>query len=67
MQQISISELKSNFEYGIRIYDHNIKPKVPFVMGVVFSDDKNPRGNITNVAPWGGEGGEQSMMVVNFK
>ncbi|NVJ59499.1 MAG: toll/interleukin-1 receptor domain-containing protein [Gammaproteobacteria bacterium] len=67
MQQISISELKGDFEYGIRIYDHNIKPKVPFVMGVVFGDGDNPRANITNIAPWDGEGGEQSMSVVNFK
>lgn len=67
MQQISISELKGDFEYGIRIYDHNIKPKVPFIVGVVFGDDTNPLENITDVSPWDGEGGEQSIQFVSFK
>lgn len=67
IQQISISELKGDFEYGIRIYDHNIKPKVPFVLGVVFGNSDNPRANITNIASWDGEYGDQSMQVISFK
>lgn len=67
LQQISISELKSEFEYGIRIFDHSIKPKSPFVIGLVFGDAKTPRDNVVNVEPWDGEGGEQSMRVVSFK
>ena len=67
MQQISISELKGDFEHGIRIYDHNIKPKVTFAMGVVFGDGDNPRANITNIALWDVEGGEHSIRAVSFK
>ena len=66
MQQVSISELKSDFEYGIQILNHNIKPKVPFVMGVVFEDSGNPRSYITEIEPWNGDGGEQSMRFISF-
>ncbi|MFW6247027.1 MAG: toll/interleukin-1 receptor domain-containing protein [bacterium] len=66
MQQISISELKNDNEYGIRIFNHNIKPKVPFVIGVVFEETGDPRKFITDVQPWNGDGGEQSMRVVSF-
>ncbi|MFW5983567.1 MAG: toll/interleukin-1 receptor domain-containing protein [bacterium] len=67
MQQISISELKNDNEYGIRIFNHNIKPKVPFVIGVVFEEAGDPRSFVTDVQPWNGEDGEQSMRFVSFK
>lgn len=67
MQQISISELKNDYEYGIRIFNHNIKPKVPFVLGVIFGDTNDPRSHIKDISVWDGEGGEQSMRVVSFK
>ncbi len=67
MQQISISELKNDFEYGIRIFNHNIKPKVPFVIGVIFEDTGDPRSYVKDVQTWTGEDGEQSIRVVSFK
>ena len=38
MQQVSISELKNEYEFGVQIANHNIKPKVPFILGVVFDN-----------------------------
>jgi hypothetical protein len=66
MQQVSISELKGDNEYGVRIYDHKIKPKVPFVLGVVFGTSGDPRQKVVDVQPWDGVGGEQSMHVISF-
>jgi hypothetical protein len=31
MQQVSISELKADFEFGVQVH-HNIKPKSPVCM-----------------------------------
>ena len=66
MQQISISEMKNDYEYGIRIFNHNIKPKVPFVIGLVFDNADNPRSKIKNIEPWDGEDGEKSIRFVSF-
>jgi hypothetical protein len=66
MQQVSISELKSDFEYGVQILNHNIKPKIPFVLGVVFEEDGDPKSYVTEITPWNGERGEQSMRFINF-
>jgi hypothetical protein len=66
MQQISISELKGEYEYGVRIFDHNIKPKVPFIMGVVFEGEGDPRSKIRDVQPWNGQGGVQHFSVMSF-
>lgn len=66
MQQISISELKSDYEFGVQIANHNIKPKVPFVLGVIFEETADPKTYITEIQPWNGEGGEQSMRIISF-
>jgi hypothetical protein len=66
MQQVSISELKSDYEYGVRIYDHVIKPKVPFVMGVVLDSAGDPRAKVKDVQPWNGDGGEQRLQFMTF-
>ncbi len=66
VQQISISEFKSDFEYGIRIFNHNIKPKTPFIIGVIFDGTNDPRSNIKNATTWDGEGGEKSVKVISF-
>lgn len=66
MQQISIAELKTDFEYGIRIYNQNIKPKVPFVIGLVFGKTGDPRSFVKEISAWDGSGGEQSMRFVSF-
>lgn len=67
MQQVSISELKNEYEYGIRIFDHNIKPKVPFAMGVIFEEKGDPKSYITDVSAWDGEGGNKSLSFMSFK
>ena len=67
MQQISISELKADLEFGIKIWNHNIKPKVPFVMGVVFEEGGDPKSYILEVTPWNGEGGDQSIRAISFQ
>jgi hypothetical protein len=66
MQQISISELKTDLEFGIKIFNHNIKPKTPFVIGVAFEEGGDPKSFISEVTPWNGEGGDQSMRLISF-
>ena len=66
MQQVSISELKNEYEFGVQIANHNIKPKVPFILGVVFEETGDPKTYITEIQPWNGEGGEQSMRIISF-
>ncbi|SFN13283.1 toll/interleukin-1 receptor domain-containing protein [Nitrosomonas communis] len=66
MRQISITELKGDYEYGVKIDDHTIKPKVPFVMGVIFGASGDPRAKVLGVKSWNGEGGESRMSVMHF-
>lgn len=67
MQQISITELKTDHEYGVQILNHTIKPKVPFIMGVVFEDSTDPKSYVTDIQPWDGEGGAASFQIMSFK
>jgi hypothetical protein len=67
MQQLSVSELKEDFQYGIRISNHNIMPKVPFLIGVRFAETADPRSEIESIEPWDGEGGQQKISFGTFK
>lgn len=66
MQQVSLSELMDEYAYGIRIFNHNIKPKVPFVIGLFFEDSGDPRTFIKDISLWNGDEGEKSMSVISF-
>ena len=63
---LSISEFKTENEYGIRIFDHNLKPKTKFAIGVIFEENGDPRSFISNVGPWNGDAGENKIVGMSF-
>jgi hypothetical protein len=67
MQSISISESKSQYQYGVRIFNHNIKPKLPFAILIEFNDSGDPKQFIADIEKWDGSDGEQRMFMADFK
>ncbi len=66
IQQISKSEIKSSREYGILIRNHTIKPKVPFIIGLVLETEGDPRSHVVEISAWDGSGGENSFSISAF-
>jgi len=68
MQQVSISKLERDKEYGVRIFDKSIRPKIPFIMRIEFADPGDPRKKVVSVDDrWDGSDGEQSMSFIHFR
>ena len=67
MIPISISELKREYEYAVRIHDKVIRPKDPFVIGLVFDRPGDPTKHIVSIERWDGSDGETSFNIIEFK
>ena len=67
MQQVTVSELKEENTYALAIQNFSIKPKKPFMIGLEFDSDSDPREKILNIDRWDGSGGNSSIRFINFK
>jgi len=66
MQQLSISELITDTEYGIKLDTQRIERSKLFYIGLVFEDTDDPRKEIDKVEKWDGAGGNNSFKIVSF-
>ncbi len=66
LHQISISEMTYANAYALMINNHNIRPKHPFVIGLNFEPDGDPRSHIQKIDKWDGIGGNSSMRFIQF-
>ena len=67
MQNISITELKKDLEYGVKIYSLKIERSKIFYMGLEFETTNDPRNEIDVVENWDGTGGEESITTISFQ
>ena len=67
MQQVSVSELKQDDAYALAIQNFSIKPKKPFMIGLEFDSDGDPREKIVKIDQWDGRGGNSSIQFIDFK
>lgn len=67
MQNISITELKKDLEYGVKIDSLKIERSKIFYMGLEFETTNDPRSEIDIVENWDGTGGEGSMRIMSFQ
>jgi hypothetical protein len=66
MHQLSVSELKSDKLYALAIQNQSIQPKHPFVVGLEFEADGDPREQIVKIDKWDGTGGDPSIRFMSF-
>jgi len=67
MHQVSVTELKSEKQYALRIQDKVIRPKSPFVIGLEFDKEGDPIQYISGIEKWDGVGGDSSLRFIDFK
>lgn len=67
MHQLSVSELKEDTAYALAIQNHSVQPKKPFVIGLEFEADRDPRECILQIDKWDGSGGDVSLRFMEFK
>lgn len=66
MQQVSVSELKQDNAYALAIQNFSIRPKKPFVIGLEFDTEGDPREKIVKIDKWDGSGGKASIRFISF-
>lgn len=67
MHQVSVSELKAEKQYALKIQDKAIRPKNPFVIGLEFDKEGDPIQYISGIEKWDGMGGDSSLRFIDFK
>jgi hypothetical protein len=66
MHQLPWMELKTDYHYALLLQNLHIRPKLPFVMGIMFDQPGNPTQYISSVERWDGSGGKSSVQLISF-
>lgn len=66
IHQLSITQLATDMEYGIKLDNQRIERSKLFFLGMEFESTEDPRKEIDKVEKWDGTGGNSSFSITNF-